>query len=267
MENTPVQSVRKALDLLDRVIALDLVGRPASLSELAERMGMRSNSAWNLLKTLTDCGYLAQRGRGLYGLGPKLRQLGGMNRFEAPSVREHLRRCLGEFAGREGEGVVLTALLAGARVVVAREDPARAVTVSEAAIEAGGFFSRPTGRMLAARTDATGLEQILRGNGLPGSDWGGIDTPEALDEALCALRRAGYCTIGQAGDELFAAACPVPHMPEDVPAALGVYAPLYRCDEVRQAHLLAELIQTADRLGLALASEWPAGTKESVPCP
>lgn len=257
MENTPVRSVRKALDLMDWVIALDLAGRPGSLAELAEHMGMRPNSAWNLLKTLTDCGYLAQRGRGLYGVGPKLRQLGQMNQFDAPPVRRRVRENLDEFARREGEGIVLTILVAGARVVVARVDPSRAVTVSEAVIEAGGFWTRPTGRMLAAAAELDGLERILQRSGLPGGDWDGIHSRAGLDRALSALRGDGHCVTDRAGDELFAAACPLPGVPESPPAVLGVYAPLYRCDRQRQTHLLTQLKQTADALGQDLAGVLP----------
>jgi DNA-binding IclR family transcriptional regulator len=266
MEKSPVQSVRKALDLLDMVVAAELSGRPAALADLAEGMGMRPNSAWNLLRTLVDCGYLTQHGRGLYRLGPKLRQLGLLNRFEAPAVREALETCLRELAEQQREGVVLAVLVRGVRLVLARVDVARAVTVSHARVEESGFFAKPTGRMLAALAEPDQLAQILKHNGWPGADWDGIRSAEDLHEALAALRVAGVCTVVSADDELVALACPVAGSPPELPAVVGVYAPRYRCDGDRQTELLARLRETADRVGQTLAELWSAGTKELGPC-
>ncbi len=146
------------------------------------------------------------------------------------------------------------------RLEGARIDVARAVTVSQARVEESGFFAKPTGRMLAALAGPDQLAQILQHNGWPGGDWEGIRSAEDLHEALAALREAGACTIVSADDELVALACPVTGSPPEVPAAVGVYAPRYRCDGSRQTELLARLRETADRVGQTLAELGSAGT-------
>ncbi len=257
MEKSPVQSVRKALNLLDRVIAADLGGSPAALSDLAEAMGMRSNSAWNLLKTLCDCGYLDQQGRGLYVPGPKVRQLGSTNRFDAPAVQEVIETCLRPFVQVQMESALVAILTRGARLVIARAQADRAVTVSHDRVEESGFFAKPTGRMLAALADAAQLDQILEHNGPPGDDWEGISDRAHLERALAPLGRKELCAIVDEPREMFSAACPIRPCPGEIPAVVGVYAPLYRCDADRRRELIQQLQETADHVGQSLAGALP----------
>jgi DNA-binding IclR family transcriptional regulator len=257
MEKSPVQSVRKALDLLDLVVWADLGGKASALADLAEKMRMRPNSVWNLLKTLCDCGYLTQQGRGLYTSGSKIRQLGSMNRFDAPAVREGIEACLGHFAQVEMESAVMAILVGGARLVLTRAEADRAVTISHDRVEESGFFAKPTGRMLAAMADPERLDRILAHNGPPGRDWDGMTDRPQLERALEPLARNGLCAVPDQKREIFAAACPVRSSPADTPAVVGVYAPLYRCDRKRQAELISRLRETADEVGQSIAGTLP----------
>ncbi len=66
------RSVRKALD------ALDLLGqysRPVPLNELARRLSLGKSSAFRLLQTLHEAGYLERPDTGLYSLPPAMRRL------------------------------------------------------------------------------------------------------------------------------------------------------------------------------------------------
>lgn len=52
-----VNSVKKALDILDILIFEDIDRRGISLKELSERSGIRPNTLHNILKTMKQCGY------------------------------------------------------------------------------------------------------------------------------------------------------------------------------------------------------------------
>jgi DNA-binding IclR family transcriptional regulator len=218
---------------------------------------MCSNSAWNLLKTLCDCGYLDQQGRGLYVPGPKVRQLGSTNRFDAPSVRDAIETSLRPFVQVQMESALVAILTGGARLVIARAEADRAVTVSHDRVEESGFFAKPTGRMLAALADEDQLDQVLEHNGLPGEDWEGISDRADLERALVPLGREGLCAVVDETREMFAAACPIRPCPSEIPAVVGIYAPLYRCDADRQAELIGHLQETADHVGQSLAGAMP----------
>jgi DNA-binding IclR family transcriptional regulator len=259
MDKSPVQSVRKALELLDAIVAADLSTGPAALRELAGKLAMPSNSAWNLLRTLIDCGYVAQAGRGMYCPGPRIRQLGRMNQFEAPGVRRAIDDCLRAFAEAQRESAVMAILAGGARVVLTRAEPERTVTISHHRVEETGFFAKPTGRMLAAMATRSQLDRIIDHNGMPGGDWDGLDRREDLEDALAAIAREGVCDVVDEQRELFAVARAVGGDSCPLPAVVGVHAPLYRVAARRRAELLAALEDLADSVGLAVAGALPVG--------
>lgn len=81
-EPTLIESVRRALNLLDLVGAAD---RPLSAKILARRAGLAQPTAYHLLRTLTNEGYLAKvEGQG-YVLGERVAALAG--RLARPAAR------------------------------------------------------------------------------------------------------------------------------------------------------------------------------------
>ena len=57
MSEKIVNSVKKALDILDILIFEDIDRRGISLKELSERSGIRPNTLHNILKTMKQCGF------------------------------------------------------------------------------------------------------------------------------------------------------------------------------------------------------------------
>ncbi len=244
----PVRSVKKALDLLDLVIEAELLGGTASLGALARRLKLPANTAHNLLKTLAACGYVSNPAQGLYAQGVKCRQLGRVNTLTAPAVQNALRSRLLQFATHAGEACLLTTLVNGMRVTLARADSTQAVGVSHATVEETPFFSKATGRILAAFATEEELEAIIARHGLPGTLWNGISEATALQAALAKLRKRGWECQSAPDEGLVGLACPVLTGDGHLWGALGLYAPTFRCPPVRQRKLLAELRRFASEL-------------------
>jgi len=259
-QSVPVQSVRKALDVLDLVIEAGVSGGAAALSDLARRLDMPRNSVHNLLKTLAACGYVEQGGRGLYVPGSKCRQLARMSRLEGPAAREAVTARLRRFAGEQGEACLLVVLAGGQRVVVSYVDCDQAVRVSQATVEKIPFFEKPTGRMLAAIADEAELRQVLARHGLPGKHWDGIADESSLRKELAALRKRGFCRVGHGKEGLVALACPVSAGGERAWGVVGTFAPGYRCPPAREKALLKAL----RKLAADLAADVAAGTARSA---
>lgn len=228
-KSVPVRSLKKALDILDLIIEADLHEVDASLAGLARRMGMPSNSVHNLLKTMVACGYVRKNGHGLYVQGVKCRQLGRVNRLEAPAVHDAVQQRLQQLTEETGEGCLLAVLMNGERVVAARVDSTHAVQVSHATIEDLPFFSRATGRALAAYATADELEQIIARHGMPGAQWDNITERAALQSALAKVREDGTCTVATPEYGLIGLACPVVDADGKAWGVLGLYAPAFRC--------------------------------------
>ncbi|MFA4944599.1 MAG: IclR family transcriptional regulator [Lentisphaeria bacterium] len=253
MAAIPVKSLKKALDLLDLLLAEEPDGgRP--LSELARQMGMPANSTHNLLKTMVACGYVEQMPDGRYRPGAKLRQIGRLNRFADEAVRARIGHVLRELGERLGEACVLATLRGGQRVVIARVDCRQAIRVDAAMAEEGRIYDSPTGRVLAANAAPEELEAILARNGLPGALWDGISAREGLETALAALRSEGFSFVGPDAGGVIAVACPVLGGDGRLFGALGCHAPEFRCPAEKQAQIRRELCQAAERLGEILSS-------------
>jgi DNA-binding IclR family transcriptional regulator len=123
---------------------------------------------------MVACGYVSQRARGRYGPGPRIRQIGRVNRYLAPETTERILAGRERFSAAEGEACVLTTLVSGERLVIAKSEGTHAVRVWEGAIESAPFFAKATGRMLAALADEAELDGIIERQGWPGAAWDGI---------------------------------------------------------------------------------------------
>jgi DNA-binding IclR family transcriptional regulator len=244
----PVKAVGKALALLDHIVMADIQDDALPLSELAARIGAPPNTVHNLLKSMTVCGYVARTERGRYAPGPKLRQLGRANRLLAPAAVEAILAEMHVFSRAEAETCLLATLLVSRRVVIASVDGTQAVRVSHATLEDSPFFSKATGRMLAALAGPSELDAILERHGFPGANWDGISDVDALRTALAHLRADAGCVVRERDTGVVALACPVLDSSGAPWGAAGAFAPAYRCPNERCDQLLTALRDLATRL-------------------
>lgn len=252
---SPVQSLEKGLVILERLAAAGAKG--LTLTALAEAMDIKVTTAHNLLKTLRLCGFAEQVDKGRYRLGWKALSL-ARGRLFGPVIQERLAALVGKLAGELGEAVVLAALSAGRRVVIARASGAGVVRVDTAALDARdeGFWSRVTGRVLASWCEPQELEAILVDSGLPAGAWNGIDSRELLAHRLAEVRADGFAA--QTADDIASIAVPVRASGEWL-LAVGAYLPAYRLSDETRQRILDALRQSAARIEqcLAHAAETP----------
>ncbi|HRU04163.1 MAG TPA: helix-turn-helix domain-containing protein [Candidatus Brocadiia bacterium] len=267
MADIPVQSVRKALDLLN-VLAFDDVARQGvALTELARRMGMKPNSAHNLLKTLAACGYAAQTEDGRYVAGPSLRAVGLFNSLTSAAASRAVSAAVAGLVSRLREYAVFAALVNGQRVVLGALNADQSIAVNHAALQKAILWSTPTGRVLAAFASAGELQSVLERNGQPGEAW--AEAQKNMERELEAIRRHGACVVDDPRKDIVAFAVPV-LVPgtrcgspptagsQRVPAAgrllgsLGCYAPRYRCPKASFKEKLAALQGAAETLAREL---------------
>jgi len=241
----PVQSVRKALDMLTMLAFDDLERTGVPLTTVARRMGMPSNSAHNLLKTMAACGYVAQTEGGAYRLGPRSLALGRVNALLSAAVSSVVRSHMEALADDLGESVVFAALVDGRRVPLWQVEGRQAVRVDSASAETRGVFALPTGRVLAAFATPEDLDLLLERSGLPGADWDRILTRPRLEAALARIRARGYEAITPDDREFASFAVPVRNDRDQVIGSLGCYAPLFRCGPERQSVIVETMLLTA----------------------
>ena len=243
----PVQSVRKALDLLNLLVFEDSGRKGLALGELAERLQFPVATAHNLLKTLCACGYAAQAGVGHYTVGPRCLDIGRFNRMlsEDTAATIHARM---EALGRALNETVTFAVLAnGRRLRLWSTEPGHLIRIDAAALETQRIFTVPTGRVLAAFAAPRELGFLLDFYGLPIADeWPKVTTTPALKRALATIYRRGYEIIVR--NDLSAFAVPVRDATGGLAGSLGCFSPSFRCPPSQHAAVVEALKQAAQEM-------------------
>ncbi|NLF21963.1 MAG: helix-turn-helix domain-containing protein [Lentisphaerae bacterium] len=242
-----VQSVMRALGVLDLLTSPNASSEGIVLSELARQSGLQPNTLHNLLRSLVAAGYAEAAGGGRYREGPKCRQLGLRNRSGPWAALA--KPLLDDLVAQTGEGVVFYLLAGVERVLLFHRECPHPVRVIEPIEPRRHFFSLATSRVLAAWSPPHMRRTLVERWGLPGEAYDGIRSVEALDAALDALRATGWARCLSHGGHVVNLAVPVLGKDDRLIGALGCYLPLSRCTPDAEPSILA----ASRRMAIALA--------------
>lgn len=238
-----VNSIKKALDTLDILISGDPGRNGIALAELSRRTNIRPNTLHNILKTMLRCGYVAQNSDSSYAAGPKCDAIGSENKFRK-FADVYLKTELEKLNARTGEASVFYTLRNGGRVPVLSQESNSAITVDQSKMNSFAFFSKATGRILAAFASPAELDEIIERNGLPGNLWNNIDSKEKLESAIAEIRKAGYLIIHEENG-ITSIAVPVLDSSDKLIGVLGCYAPAFRCPPEKHENIIQALFSSA----------------------
>jgi DNA-binding IclR family transcriptional regulator len=247
---SPVMSVRKAFELLEIILFQDISRSGVRLSDLAAAMKMPDNTARNLLKTMIDCGFAAQNAESRYIAGPKCAQIGALNKFSLPRIKEEIHAALLKFNEVIDEHVCFAVLVNGYRDVVSAVDSKNIIKAVFEGTSSVSVYDTATGRVLAAFAGAGEFAALLGRYGLPGRYWDGINDVETLREKLDRIKSDGHCEFMIR--DLLTFAVPVLIPGSSVTGALGCYAPAYRWPEKKRGMIIEALRKTAGELAETL---------------
>jgi IclR family acetate operon transcriptional repressor len=242
-----IQSIKRALGVLDYLTMREFSDGGASLQEIADHIGVNSPTAHNIVKTMSGCGYVARHKSLGYTLGPRCRDITRGSAFSEKALLS-ATVVMHTLSEKIGVSLVLATLAGGRRYPLIRVEGHGVVRVSPSFDERQPFFGVVTGRVLAAFATTAELETILDVNGLPGAKWDGIDTREALDAALESIRREGLAEYHSETASVIAVAVPVLDTQERLLGTLGMYSPGARTTLDRLAVIKDEMKKAAARL-------------------
>jgi DNA-binding IclR family transcriptional regulator len=204
-----VESVERALSVLEAFA--DGTSR-LTLAELSRRTGLYPSTLLRLAASLERFGHLSRGEDGLFRLGPATLRLGTLYRAGF-DLAAHVRPALARLVAATGETAAFYVREGERRVVLFREEPARAIR-----------FSLAEGAVLPLERGAAGA--VLRAGG-------------ALAHAV---------SLGERDPELAAVAAPVFGEGGRFLGALGISGPLARFEGATQAALLAAVLAEAAAL-------------------
>lgn len=251
-----VQSLVRALSLMNRIAESGDEG--ATLTDLAQQVGLPSSTAHRLLITLEQERYVRFNNDGrLWSIGVQAFVTGcafTKNRSLARVARPHMRRLMEE---------------SGETVNLAVEDQGEAVYLAQ--VECSQMmraFARPgtrvplhcsaVGKAIFSTASDKALAKILHQRGMPRLTVKTITTPSALRTELENVRTRGYALDDEEhAVGLRCIAAPIFDETEEAVAAVSVSGPIVRIGEARLAQLREMVIAAARAISADMGAARP----------
>jgi len=250
-----VKSLHKAAKLLDCFTR----DRPCwTLTELAATLRMHPTTAFRLLATLQEVGYVSQDGRTKqYRLGLKLLELGARVRAGLDLVRE-ADEILRRLALESGESTYLTILQDGHVVYISAVDSNQAIKTSASIGERRPVHTTGTGKVFLAYLDSEQRAAVLPKRLITRGPQSITDHSE-LERALAEIRRVGY-SISYEEDQvgLVSVAAPV-FSTDGLVAAVSIAGPAFRLPRAALVELSEMVMAATALLSQRLGVREPAG--------
>lgn len=183
------KSVTKVLDILEH---LGAAKAPAGVSDIARATGFNVSTAYRLLQTLAERGYVEQRGSDRsYVLGPRVFQLGNAY-LQGSDLAALARPHLAALRDEVGETVYLTILRQGQNVPLCKADGQQVVSASVSSVEREPAFCTANGKVLLAGLAPAELAHYVAGLQFESYTPQTINTKARLLRELDTVRAQGY---------------------------------------------------------------------------
>ena len=240
------RNIRRAFAIFELLLA---EGEPLSVAEMIARLRIPKSTFYELVRTLTETGYLerADRGGGLF-LGRRLFELGMAYRARTDLLRdgapivEALRDATGETAQ-------LSVLDADNMLVLLKEEGSQPLRI----ISKVGSRVPPNwaaaGRLLISDLDDTQLIELLHKTTAQSPSGQAVTDIETLAAQVRKYRKRGYATeLNEANLHAGCVAAPVVDASGRCVAAISVVAPEQRLGRTNRQRLIDEVRKAAARL-------------------
>jgi IclR family acetate operon transcriptional repressor len=248
-----VQSLVRALTLLNRIA--ESPGDGATLTELAQQVGLPASTAHRLLTTLEQERYVKFNPEGrVWSVGVQAFVTGcsfTKTRSLVQLARPHLRHLMEE----SGETTNLAVEDEGEAVYLAQVECRQMMRVFARPGSRVPLHCSAVGKAILSAISDKRLSKILHQRGMPRLTVKTITAPAALRAGLDRIRVAGYAV----DDEEHAAglrciAAPIFDETGDVVAAVSASGPMVRIDDERIGQLGTLVLATACEISAALGA-------------
>jgi IclR family acetate operon transcriptional repressor len=250
----------RALALLNRVA--DAPGDGATLTELAQQVGLPASTAHRLLTTLEQEGYVrfGQEGR-LWSIGVQAFMVGSAftkSRRLGTLARPHMRFLMES----SGETVNLAVEDDGEAVYLAQVECRQMMRAFARPGSRAPLHASAVGKAILSTISDRALSRILHQRGMPRLTPKTITTPAALRIQLAWVRSAGYALDDEEhAVGLRCIAAPIFDETGETIAAISASGPIARIVEERVAPLGALVLETARTISREMGAAPNRGRK------
>lgn len=239
-----------ALRALRVLEALSASRQPLSVADVAANVGIERTTAYRMLITLVDAGYVLRDAsmRG-YRLGYKIVSL-SRPLLSSSELSERVAECLREISSRTGESVHYSVLDRDGTVLVHLAKGIQLVTIDFQVGDRGQLHCTSIGKLLLAYQGQPAIEAAIR-RGLPKVARNTITSADKLRAELRKIRAQGYAFDDmELADDMRCVAVPVFGKDGGVAGGISLSGPLSRFSLQRLRELRDCSLEVTRRYGL-----------------
>jgi len=246
------RSVRRALDIFELMLAR---GEALAVAEIVTALKIPKSTAYELVRTLSDAGYLERMGKeGRLFLGRKLFELGMMYRSQIDLLKEG-SQVVEALRDATGETVQFSVLENDMMLVLLKEEGSHPIRIISRVGSRVPVNWAAAGRLLVSDLDDATLQGLLKRTIVQSPSGKAVMDVDKLVQQIRKFRRQGYAVeINEANDHAGCVAAPVIDATGHCVAAISVVAPEQRLDRVSRDKLIDAVRNAAEGLSHRLGA-------------
>jgi len=241
-----------ALRALRVVEVLAAARAPLSAAEVGAIIGTERSTAYRMLMTLMEAGYVVRdaRTRG-YRLGYKILTL-SRGLLSDDEKSELINECLREISARTGEAAHYSVLDRDCAILVQRAKGTQLVAIDFHIGDRAALHCTSIGKVLLAYQDVDVVNEVIR-RGLPKQARNTITEPERFRAELVKVRAQGYAYDDfEFADDMRCVAVPVFEEDGKATGGISLSGPSTRFTQPKLRELRDCALEAANRLSLKL---------------
>jgi DNA-binding IclR family transcriptional regulator len=246
------RNVRRALEILEFLLQR---GEPATVADIVTALRIPKSTAYELVRTLSEAGYLeaARRGAGVY-LGRKLFELGMGYRSQVDLLRDG-SQIVEELRDATGETVQLSVLENDMMLVLLKEEGSHPIRIISRVGSRVPVNWAAAGRLLVSDLDDAALEALLQRSVRQSPTGRSLTDVPKLIQQIRKFRKQGYATeLNETNEHAGCVAAPVIDGSGRCVAAISIVAPEHRLGKANREALIRKVREAAAKLSSRLAA-------------
>lgn len=241
------RSVRRALEMFEFLLQQ---GEPATVGAIVNALQIPKSTAYELVRTLSEAGYLepSGRGAGLF-LGRKLFELGMAYRGQVDLLRDG-SQIVEELRDASGETVQLSVLENDMMLVLLKEEGSRSIRIISRVGSRVPVNWAAAGRLLVSDLDDATLGALLKRSVRQSPTGRSLTDVPKLIQQIRKFRKQGYATeLNETNEHAGCVAAPViDGSGGRCVAAISIVAPEHRLGKQNREDLIKKVREAAAKL-------------------
>ncbi|CAN5497443.1 IclR family transcriptional regulator [soil metagenome] len=244
------RSVRRALDIFELMLER---GKPVAVAEIVETLQIPKSTAYELVRTLGDAGYIEQSAKSAaFFLGRKLHELGMAYRSQVDLMREG-GRIVEDLRDKTGETIQLSVFEGDMMLVILKEEGRRSLRIISQVGSRVPVNWAAAARLLVSDLGDETLSDLLKRTVRQSPSGKAILDVKKLIQQIRRFRKQGYATeLNESNEHAGCVAAPIIDDSGRCVAAISIVAPEQRLGKENREQLIAAVRDAAEKLSRRL---------------